>query len=257
MKKLKHKLNLSKGERTLDSCSMRENLKTALSRKAELLIETLQYNEAGIDLLIEILNDPELIVRAEAYTLLQSIQSNKAYDAISQGILLNPGDNIYCVYESVMEYNDNWWYIINSFYDILFNSNRECTSFVSFHINKKSAEKAADKFHKDEVSIKHNICSWDISDVGTNSSYFRKDFNYTYQWCKKYNIPVKLPNKNYSERESIRLALSLEDCLAMEFLEDKKYDLLAQLWLDALERFAFVQPMVVQETTYLKLSDNI
>jgi hypothetical protein len=38
------------------------------------------------------LNDAELIVRAKAYQILQGVESEKAQQAISQRILLNPGD---------------------------------------------------------------------------------------------------------------------------------------------------------------------
>ncbi|MDJ0593700.1 MAG: hypothetical protein QNJ72_27590 [Pleurocapsa sp. MO_226.B13] len=67
-------------------------------RKAELLTQALQYESNGIDLLIDTLNDPELVVRAKAYRLLMSIESNQARNAIAQGILLNPENNIYCLY---------------------------------------------------------------------------------------------------------------------------------------------------------------
>ena len=231
-----------------------------VDQKIDLLLQVLQFGEAGIDFLISKLSDRELLVRAKTYQLLQNISSLKVQQAIAPGLLFNPGDNIYCVYESVMQYNDNWWYVINSFYDILFYSNWECTAFVSFHLDRESAEQAAYEFHKREVSTQHDICFHDINDVGTNDDTFRKDFEYIYDWCKAHNIPVRVPDKNSGEYDPInynRLALSLEECVNESLMKDREYDLLAQLWLDAVGSLAFVQPMVVQETTYLKLEDNI
>lgn len=267
--------------------------------KAELLKKAFEYGELGIDLLIEVLKDPELIVRVEAYKILSSLHSNKATDALSQGILLNPGDNIYCVYESTIQYNDNWWYLLDSFNEILYDSDWESTKFISFHINRASAEQAADKFHLLEATVQHNICPFDIEDVGTNSDCFRENFNYIFEWCKLYSLPFQLSSENHNDFKSrisqykyntdrkvekildrycrafvywqtedyrtkypakkypVKVQLELE-YFVYEFLHDSKnYKLLAQLWLDAVGRFAFIQPMVAQETMYLKLKYNI
>ena len=202
-------------------------------------------------------NNPRNISREDTRRLSSTYWENSLniFMAAEQGILLNPGDNIYCVYESVMQYNDNWWYVLDSFDEILFDYDWECTAFISFHINRTSAKKAAYEFHKREVSTQHDICFHNINDVGTNDDTFREDFEYIYDWCNRHNIPVRVPNKNSGEYDRInlnRLALSLEECIEESLLKEQKYDLLAQLWLDAVGSFAFVQPMVVQERTYLK-----
>ncbi|MBW4694364.1 MAG: hypothetical protein KME27_21675 [Lyngbya sp. HA4199-MV5] len=82
---------------------------TTPTQKAELLAEALNAGDTGIDLLIEALNDETLSVRATAYKLLQSVSTEKAQRAIANGVLLNPGDRIYSVYQSAISYNDEFY----------------------------------------------------------------------------------------------------------------------------------------------------
>lgn len=77
------------------------------------LADALNYGEAGIDLLIEAMNDAVIAVRAIAYRLLQGVQSRKSQQAIAKGLLLNPGDRIYSVYKSEIGYGDDSYYLIN------------------------------------------------------------------------------------------------------------------------------------------------
>ncbi|MBL1178402.1 hypothetical protein [Pantanalinema sp. GBBB05] len=88
-------------------------------QRSQLLATALNYSEVGIDLLISILNDdPVLTIRATAYQLLQSVDSEKTNEAIANGILLNPGDRFYCVCKSAITYGDDWY----SLNDSVFNS---------------------------------------------------------------------------------------------------------------------------------------
>lgn len=56
--------------------------------RAAYLANALQYEDTGVDFLIEAMNDEEFIVRATAYKLLHSSNSTKAQQAINNGILL-------------------------------------------------------------------------------------------------------------------------------------------------------------------------
>ncbi|MEM8718883.1 MAG: hypothetical protein AAGE84_06185 [Cyanobacteria bacterium P01_G01_bin.39] len=62
--------------------------------------------EAEINLLITVLNNPKLEIRSLAYKLLQGIDSEKAKQAIYQGVKLKPGDKIYSVYRTGIGFDD-------------------------------------------------------------------------------------------------------------------------------------------------------
>lgn len=48
-----------------------------LEQKVELLADALSYREAGINLLIEALDNPDLPIRTKAYQLLQGVELKK------------------------------------------------------------------------------------------------------------------------------------------------------------------------------------
>jgi hypothetical protein len=71
------------------------------------------YEESEIDLLIESLNNPELKVRATAYELLiNGLKTPKIKLAIAKGLLLNPGDRIYSVWQAGIRFDDQAYYLI-------------------------------------------------------------------------------------------------------------------------------------------------
>lgn len=71
----------------------------------------LYSEEAEINLLITALNNPQLEIRTLAYQLLQGIDSEKAKQAIYQGVKLKPGDKIYSVYRSGIGFDDEMYYL--------------------------------------------------------------------------------------------------------------------------------------------------
>jgi hypothetical protein len=83
-------------------------------QKVILLSDILQYGESGIDFAIATLEDPELTVRVQAYQILKDIQSEKARQAVSKGVLFNPGDRVYIVYKSEVWFDDEKYHIFDS-----------------------------------------------------------------------------------------------------------------------------------------------
>lgn len=136
---------------------LRQQFKFASSdQKMELLTDTLNYDAAGIDLLIDLLNDAELKVRVTAYELLALIDSEKATNAIVKGLRLNPGDQIYHVYESLVAYNCCWnaYEVITEFEGWLV---REYGTprWVSTHFVRDKAEAEAAKLHRKRAYSLH------------------------------------------------------------------------------------------------------
>lgn len=124
----------------------------------DLLPQSLNYGEAGIDVLVEAVHDAALIVRAKACQWLQRIDSPKAQQAIANGLRLNPGDRLYTVYESYFAYNDCWYYLTTSVDEIcraydgassldeVYNGYKH--GLVSQHISKENAEAVAKTHHQ-------------------------------------------------------------------------------------------------------------
>lgn len=85
---------------------LQQRLSTGNTRqRIEILASALKYGDAGIDLLIDALNDGEIEVREKAFQLLQDVDLEKAQKSITNGMRLNVGDKIYCVYQA---YYKNW-----------------------------------------------------------------------------------------------------------------------------------------------------
>jgi hypothetical protein len=226
-------------------------------QRSQLLSTALNYGEVGIDLLIATLNDdPVLAVRATAYQLLQSVDSEKAEAAIAHGILLNPGDQIYGVYKSAIQFNDEFFCLDPEFQDLGFmnETNWEelgyadyesfCTSEdnydggeidsyipkrVAHYVSREEAEVAAEHLHQKLVS------EWDC----TGSFEERTDFDLN-EWCQANQI-LSIGGYGY-----------LYD-LMDELKTEGNYELLGKLWRDSIGDFAFVREETVSGPQYLKL----
>jgi hypothetical protein len=274
---------------------LRQRLDGASSdQKVELLPQSLNYGETGIDLLVEAVHDAALIVRATACQLLLKINSPKAQQAIANGLLLSPGDHIYTVYESYLGYNDCWYYLADSVEKIChtYNGVNSLSEFyneyqhglVSQHLSQANAEIAA-QVHHQWRALKENI-----SDIGRDES-FRETFELI-EWCKTNNVLVRLPgesrsafeqriNSFYNLQNDFKLGKEQQfiwqewekddyeindcweiqrelECKVVEILKSsQQYELLGQLWLEAVGRLAFVHEEIVTEPTYIKVVENL
>ena len=128
-------------------------------QKISLLPQALEYGELGINLLIDCLSDRELEVRAKAYELLQGVGSEKARSAIAPGLLVNPGDKIYSVYQAGMGFDDVMYYLVEDYVDydhqlhILTGidcncDHRDYAKRKHCYINKTQAEITAEALHR-------------------------------------------------------------------------------------------------------------
>ncbi|MBL1178699.1 hypothetical protein [Pantanalinema sp. GBBB05] len=189
----------------------------------DLLPQSLNYGEAGIDVLVEAVHDAALIVRAKACQLLQRIDSPKAQQAIANGLWLNPGDRIYYVFASFSDYNDCWYYLVDSIdkmcdslgCDSINDILSYCKSkpafqsiLVSQHISKENAETVAKTHHQ------WRAMEEDFSGTGQHHN-FRGNFDLI-EWCKTNNVLVRLPGEDRSEFEQrINTFYSVQNSLTL------------------------------------------
>jgi hypothetical protein len=248
--------------------------------KVDLLPQSQNYGDAGIDLLIEYAADSALIVRAKAGQLLQNLPSPKARSAIANGLLINPSDIVFEVYESELVYNDSNYFIP---------SYEECETYgyemrlVSQHVSESSAEKSA-RLHHQWRSIQEKECIY-------FPIVIRGNFDIV-DWCQHHRVLIRLPRESQSdfvakldaagystdltnrlaeENQAIYQEFSREDIdetdewlwgvlatRAIALLQaSQQYELLAQLWLDAAGQLAFVRQTTITAPTYIKITENL
>lgn len=117
-------------------------------QRIDSLPDALKYGDAGIDLLIDALNDGEIEVRAKAFQLLKDVESEKVKQIVNKGIPLKKGDKLYCVYASDIDYHDGFLYIIdsiekaeNTYYDTE-------PQLIARYVDKDKAEAVAEDLHQ-------------------------------------------------------------------------------------------------------------
>ena len=158
-------------------------------QKRSLLPQALEYGELGIDFLIECLSDRELEVRAKAYELLQGVGSEKARSAIAPGLLLNPGDKIYSVYQAGMGFDDVMYYLVEDYVDydhqlhILTGIDCNCdhgdyAKRKHCYINKTQAEITAEALHRQLIKEGNVYLEWRRANPNFNLN----------EWCISNNI---------------------------------------------------------------------
>lgn len=255
------------------------------AQRIEILANALNYQDAGLELLIQALNDPVLTVRATAYNYLLEIDSEQAQQAIANGILINQGDRIYSVYESAIGYNDWCYDLLISLEDIESYCGSTSIRLISRHVFQASAEAAALSHHnwkafQDDVCHYLPYIGWDESDG------LRDSFNII-EFCRNNNVLIRLPGESrgefdqrlqtsgYTVSDSSKLAeehqhiyeellkkeLDVEDGWNIRYeLEQRtikslqasqRYELLGQLWLESVGMLAFIHEEIIEEKTYL------
>jgi hypothetical protein len=230
----------------------------------------------------ECLTDNSLEVRYSAYQKLRSanldlkILSDRQIELINFGILLNPDDIVWSVYQSGLNYNDSDYGICDfsndsgeniygkeidvSYYELW---NKEVAhKFISTHIDLPSAQAAADR------TIKAIIAR----DEYPYSGYYDLDLQVEeisqqdiYNLAKQYHIPdLPYPQdsriiKRWKDRESDELYWMYEQQLhqyAIDILKrltvDEHYELIDKIYGNLFGRLAYVCKETVRETTYFK-----
>jgi hypothetical protein len=94
------------------------------------------FDRAAIDLLIEYSHDDNLLVRYHAYCQLNSANldpglSKQDWELLPRGVLLNPGDLVWSVYQSGLVYTDDEFIIFDLTDDIgILNENLDLSSLL-------------------------------------------------------------------------------------------------------------------------------
>ncbi|GAB4529168.1 MAG: hypothetical protein Tsb0014_10930 [Pleurocapsa sp.] len=175
-----------------------------IEQKLDLLPQLLSAGTKGIDYLIESLGDRELAIRVKAYELLQNITSQEVQQAISPGILLQPGDKVYSVYRSGMWFTDQKYllfdrrYLNENYLDELRHEiygkrdddDEEYTKCkrIFCYLKKEIAEQKAEALHRKIIQQEG------LGIGGFEWCQENPDFN-ARQWCIEHNVSDELLQK--------------------------------------------------------------
>jgi hypothetical protein len=249
------------------------------------------FDRGAIDLLIEYSHDDNLIVRYHAYCKLNlgnldpQTLSKQDWELLPRGVLLNPGDLVWSVYQSGRTYTDDEFIIDDctdysgensygremtiSSYD---RSNRGVAcKLISTYVDYESAEAAAIQIvrgivEKEEYPYFSSYASnWD-------TKIAQQDI---YDWVKIYNIPdlPRPPNPEPFQRvdvvannyNKLRCQKYLEElycyCDRLQNYADRvlekltpndHYEVIDRIYANVVGRLAYVCKETVRETTYFK-----
>lgn len=203
------------------------------AQKIEALATLINYQDEGIELLIEALSDSVLAVRATAAESLQKTDNERARLAIANGIIINPGDRIYSVYETYLDHHNHnrWWdELLISLEVIKARYPKFTPKLISRHIFKANAEAAALLHHNWRVLQDDLSFYFPRLDLYERNS-LRHNFNIV-DWCRNNNILIRFPGESRVEFEqrcyiddSANLKLSEEDRLIYKEKLKKKLNL--------------------------------
>ncbi|RUS95872.1 hypothetical protein DSM106972_088850 [Dulcicalothrix desertica PCC 7102] len=247
------------------------------------LSNALKYGEAGIDLLIEASDNSKLNVRATAYQILSQVNlqegnnkgmpqwlkqafskllQNKTQRIINKGIPLKAGDIIYTVYISAIDFDDDYYTILDSMQAIQEHhfAYDESPSFIKTFFLKEDAESFANEIHMRILEGKNlTDANWKnflkskaaflLSHSDLSGFYRNFELQIT-DWCKMHTINFfsKINEDEFEFQEKI-----------IQYLrESGQYQLLDELReLLGIGKFAFVHEETILEDSYLKITDNI
>ncbi|MGD1919732.1 MAG: hypothetical protein ACFCAD_13065 [Pleurocapsa sp.] len=184
---------------------------SSVMQQISLLPQALEYGELGIDFLIECLDDDELEIRAAAYNLLQDVDLEKAKNAIAPGLLFNPGDKIYYLYESTMWFTDSHYVFYqftnedlvshlstygdyqNRGYKIVrFDKEAYIISYAPHYIDYQQAKASATSLQNKRI-LEHSIASF----------YMDEDYDTVRCWCDKHKIHKKVRNNSGNKKRKM------------------------------------------------------
>jgi hypothetical protein len=241
------------------------------------------FNRVSIDRLIQYSHDDNLIVRYHAYRKLNSdnidpqMLSERDWELLPRGILLNSGDIVWSVYQSGLSYDDSSYSIWNfssdsdeniygeeidvSCYDLW---NREVPhKFISTHIDLSSAQTAADWTIKEIIARDEYPYSGyydlniQVEEISQQDIYnLAKQYNIADLPCPQDSQIIKRDWSNQDRDESFWIHEHRLHKYAIDILEiltiDEHYELIDKIYKNLFGRLAYICKETVRETTYFK-----
>lgn len=235
------------------------------------LSDVVKYGDAGVDLLIDALEDSEIHVRAKSFEILNNQNSEKAQQIINKGIPLKKGDKLYCVYASDIDYNDEFYNLLDSLEKVensCYAGECELIHPITRYVYKNEAEAVAEDLHQTILRGKKlsEFCrrySLQINEQEMN--YLKTLFDYTDEYIYEFSYHNGLANILNLNDFCIENNIDLESRLGKEESWDFKDRILKHLqqtrncdklslffYFLQIGKFAFVEEEIVNQDEYLK-----
>jgi hypothetical protein len=188
--------------------------------RSQALAQAQQYGDAGTLLLLTALHDdPVLSIRATAYELLKKVQSQDAQRSIAQGIPLKPGDRTYTVYLSAMDYDDEYYSLLDSFaaYEAHeFCYDGELCHVIAQYLDPAIAEQVAADLHQtiltqgnfqqfnERRQLNFKPQDYYLVDIASQLPEFHRNMSQPIRdWCVEHQIDIDLNQYISEEAEAI------------------------------------------------------
>ncbi|MBL1178700.1 hypothetical protein [Pantanalinema sp. GBBB05] len=255
-------------------------------QRSQLLPTALNYGEAGITLLISLLNnDPVLTVRATAYQHLQqaiaesSTNIREMQQAIAKGVPLKQGDRLYRVHISAIDYDDEYYTLLDSVqayeaHDFCYEG--EQLHPVERYIFQEQAEQVAADLHRIILSngnlaefnqrhqLKLNPLDYYLLKITEDlCNFYRNGSQPVHEWCTAHEIDVDLSDYldegvfDDDEDEGWYWWEAQEEVL-QHLQSQKNYPLLEEFCdLVGMGRFTFVHEEIVDREGYFPVMGTL
>ncbi|MEL7241170.1 MAG: hypothetical protein AAGM40_02320, partial [Cyanobacteria bacterium J06573_2] len=240
-------------------------------QRVDSLADAVRYGDAGVGLLINALEDSEIQVRAKAFEILKNQDSEKVQEIVDKGIPLKKGDKLYCVYASDIDYNDEFYNILDSF-EKAENSyhTRECHLIypIARYAYKNQAKAVAEDFHQTILrgaKISDFFRQYNLNLTQRDIIHIEAMFYYSGKCIYEFDDYQELANisnlNNFCIENNIPLELKaaqddewhLKKRLLNYLYSNKMYEQLSNfLEFMQIGKFAFVEEEIINKPGYLK-----
>ncbi|MBW4694056.1 MAG: hypothetical protein KME27_20105 [Lyngbya sp. HA4199-MV5] len=278
-----------------------------VEQRVEALADALNYGRAGVDFLLEALNDAALDVRVAAYRQLQQVVSartgQKAAEGMPQwwqqlettliperverslakGIPLKKGDRLYRVYISAIDYDDEYYTLLDSVqayeaHDFCYDG--ELLYPVERYLFREQAETVAQDLHRvfltngdfaafnQRHQLNLNPRNYYLKDItGDLCSFYRNDSQSIKDWCASHNIDIDL--SDYVDEDNVDEDIPEDDTqgeyrweaqeeVLQQLQDQKNYPLLEAFCnLIGMGRFTFVHEESVDRDGYFPVAGTL
>lgn len=249
-------------------------------QQIESLASALKYGDAGIDLLIEALNDEEIKVRAKAFQLLQNVESEKAQKAIANLMRLNIGDKVYCVYQAYYENREdcclyNKWHDdydeIIPFYKNMIDDENGCLNFITgfleeaeinqknvlnYHtypklmfvtLDKESARKAVKILRSKTLLKMRSVSEFEFGEIDTEGGNLNLD-----EWCDDNQIGLT------RQRNESNIEFQGRILKRLLYKHRKNQKLITEFWLTThIDHLAFIHERIIDRKCYFEPAKSL
>jgi len=239
----------------------------SIQQRVESLPDAIKYSDAGIDLLIEALNDTEIEVRLKAFEILKNQNLEKLQQIVDKGIPLKKGDKLYCVYASDIDYDDSYYRMIDSLEKVEDSYYDTKPILIARYVYRNKAEIVAEDLHQtilrdlklSEFIRRHNL---EVDKSKINSLRYVVDYAVNVlcefvtnelisileinDFCIENDILVK---SNSNEEESWEFQIRILNYLHNNQMYEQLSNFLELLQIG---KFAFIEEEIVNQDGYLK-----